>query len=222
MLNKIKNKITEYLGFDVDKLLNQGDFVTIFGGAVRDSIADLEIHDIDVLCLGESMRSCDLFLQSQDYILDIDAYKNGFSDLYKELRVVHEPHSYIKIIEGKIYKVQLIKPWVNFKSKFEGMKIHYDKLLKNVDLTCCGVSIDRKGFTEHYDHAVVHCRYQVYAVVEDALMKTNRINDRTAKLNGRGWDDINGLLPKKKRDKLELILKQESLNKKIKKIKIIA
>lgn len=113
MINKIKQNITQYLGFEVDKLLNQGDFVTIFGGAVRDSIANLDIHDVDVLCLGESMINCDLFLQTQGYILDINAYKNGFSNLYKELKVVHEPHSYIKIFEDKIHKVQLIKPWTH-------------------------------------------------------------------------------------------------------------
>jgi len=128
MLNKIKTKITEYLGFDVDELLNQGDFVTIFGGAVRDSIAEFqEIHDVDVLCLSQSMESCDKFLQSQGYILDIDAYKNGFGNLYKELRVVHEPHSYIKIIEGKIHKVQLIKPYLSFQLKrFVDITHRYD------------------------------------------------------------------------------------------------
>ena len=101
MLNKIKNRITHYLGFEVDELLNQGDFVTIFGGAVRDSIADMDINDIDVLCLWESMRKCEILLEQKGYILDISAYTKDFDKLYHGIRVVHEPRSWIKIVDGR-------------------------------------------------------------------------------------------------------------------------
>lgn len=240
MLENIKNRITDYIGFDVDKLLNAGDFVTIFGGAVRDSIADLEIHDIDVLCLWESMRKCEQLLEIEGYVFDHSAYTKDFDKVYDGIKVVHEPHSWIKIVDegfGKeIRRIQLIRPQV-FKEEedfmatslgiksplkksrgFNEMKEAYYNLLENVDLSCCGVSISSSGFKEEYENAVVHCLCHVYEEIPDALMITDRINGRKEKLNQRGWEDIHGLLSKRKREKLELTLKQLSLNKKVKKI----
>ena len=223
MIKKVKNRITEYLGFDVDKLLNAGDFVTIFGGAVRDPIADLEIHDIDVMCLWKSMRKCELLLDEMGYIYDESAYTKDFDKLYEGIRVVHEPKSWIKIVDGNIRRVQLIRPQFrkyNSKScEFTEIKDIFNKLLKNVDLSCCGVSLDKNGLKEQCLNAYAHCICEVYEEVPDALMITDRLTHRKEKLNGRGWDDIHGLCPKRKKDKLILTLKQLSLNKKIKKIK---
>ena len=51
---KIIKRISNYIGFDVNEIFGVSDQITIFGGAVRDSLAGLEIHDIDILCMNES------------------------------------------------------------------------------------------------------------------------------------------------------------------------
>jgi len=229
MVIKIKNRITEYLGFDVDDFLNTGDFVTIFGGSVRDSIADLEIHDIDVLCLSLSMRKCESYLEQQGYIFDQSAYTKDFNKLYEGINmVIYEPHSWLKIIDNKIRRVQLIKPKINKPFSKEGqhkeidlLKKTYFTLLKNVDLSCCGVSISKDGFKEECLNATAHCICQVYEEIPNALMRSDRLMSRKEKLNYRGWYDIHSMTPKNKLDKLEITIKQLSLNKKIKKINII-
>jgi hypothetical protein len=47
--DKIRVNINEYIGFDSDELFPINSLVRIFGGAVRDSISDKEIHDIDII-----------------------------------------------------------------------------------------------------------------------------------------------------------------------------
>lgn len=37
----VKLNISEYIGFDVRELFSQSDYITIYGGAVRDSIAGI-------------------------------------------------------------------------------------------------------------------------------------------------------------------------------------
>ena len=50
-LNKIiKERIDEYLEFDSSEIFLNTDYCEVFGGAVRDSIAKKDIHDIDFLC----------------------------------------------------------------------------------------------------------------------------------------------------------------------------
>ena len=51
----VKNGLSNYLGFNVDELLEDTDAV-IFGGAPRDCIANLEIHDIDIMALPKSTK----------------------------------------------------------------------------------------------------------------------------------------------------------------------
>ena len=56
MNEKIKKRLDEYLEFDSGQIFRHCDLVRIFGGAVRDILADMEIHDIDILCGSKSYQ----------------------------------------------------------------------------------------------------------------------------------------------------------------------
>jgi tRNA nucleotidyltransferase/poly(A) polymerase len=49
LTSKVANSISEYIEFDVNEIFNVADYITIYGGAVRDSLAGLEIHKKDTL-----------------------------------------------------------------------------------------------------------------------------------------------------------------------------
>ena len=69
LTDQILSSISDYVEFDAKEIFEQGDFIAIFGGAVRDSIAKKEIHDIDILCLPESAHHLREFVISKGYEL---------------------------------------------------------------------------------------------------------------------------------------------------------
>ena len=65
LTNKITERISDYIEFDVKQLFEVSDYITIYGGAVRDSIAGLEIHDVDKLCMSQSAQKLLLYLTTK-------------------------------------------------------------------------------------------------------------------------------------------------------------
>jgi len=41
LTEKVKKGISDYIGFNVQEIFDQSDYITIYGGAVRDSIAGM-------------------------------------------------------------------------------------------------------------------------------------------------------------------------------------
>src|SRR5271157_6099995 len=102
IVNRVYNRISSYLNYDIDELLlvpmdeyewpvpeslSHNDGV-VFGGAVRDSIADMEIHDVDIMALPSSCKKILEKLYTAGFkkvpyaSLDIAA-------MYNELRTKH-------------------------------------------------------------------------------------------------------------------------------------
>lgn len=192
MINNIKKRIDDYLEFDSELLFKSTDYLEIFGGAIRDSIANLKIHDIDILCMKNSA------LKASD-ILKNNGYKNvtnklstkDIQQMYKETHFVFEPWTFMN---SNLKIVQLIRPvsgnsFINFDMNYH--ETIFYKTIKNVDISCCGVSWDGIEIKEYYKDAITHCKLKIFTINENAGMYSkNRIFDRKYKLINRGWVHI--------------------------------
>lgn len=187
----IKESLSNYIGFPIDSIFDtpHNDFA-IFGGAVRDSIAKKEIHDLDILCLPNSFKHLLLFFEEEGFTkvrVDYD-----IENLYKGLRIIHEP---ITLQKGNA-KVQLIRPYVHkFNSTIKPddvtdatMMVHLYKVLMNVDLSHCGVYYMNGQVKESVKGAIEDCINGTFKIMNSAIMlNRNRLNDRVFKFEGRGW-----------------------------------
>jgi hypothetical protein len=180
MVSKIYNRINGYTGFDLNEIYNCGGIV--FGGAVRDSIADMAIHDIDIMCFGKHQHeSLGIILNENGYFSHKKLANRDLQSMYKGLHVIYEPITYIK--EDR--SIQLIRP-----SNEVYDVISKNNILGSVDMTCCAVSFDGNNLYENYPGAIDSC---LIKLVE--LINTNSMYDpisshmRREKLLRRGWHD---------------------------------
>jgi hypothetical protein len=177
--------------------------VRVFGGAIRDSIADMPIKDIDILCGPQSCRKLGTILESKGYRYlpsVLSSYEIG--QIYTIQGVINEPHTWIK--DNSM--VQLIRPVSTQtnpnklpildqvlvdKFKAQYLKEAFVELIANVDISCCGVSYDGKHLYENYPGAVLHAKSKIFSVNERAKMYIERrIVHRTGKLVERGWKEL--------------------------------
>jgi hypothetical protein len=187
--DKIRKSLNEYLEFDSDELFrSKFNIVRIFGGAIRDIIADQDINDVDILCSSKAIRYIESVLEQNDYQYMQMLNGKDLQEMYSEIHVINEPHTWIK---GKKI-VQLIRPSLGFKADGESAyRQGFNNLISNVDLSCCAVSYDGENLYEDYPNAIVHCQSKVFSVNMKAKMYSQkRVNHRKAKLEGRGWVEI--------------------------------
>jgi len=191
-LNKanVKIRLSDYLDFHVDSLFDlSGDFA-IFGGAVRDSIANRKIHDIDILCLPHGFKQLVDFFTESNFKKVRANY--DIENMYKGVRLIREPITFQK--DNCI--VQLIRPCLG---KIEknitvqqvtdsiALSVFY-KTLSHVDLSCCGVYYQNGTVYESVHNAIRDCSDEKFRVNFDALMiNSERLQSRIYKLEGRGW-----------------------------------
>jgi hypothetical protein len=202
MTQDIRNKLSEYLEFDCDQLFkNRYNLIRIFGGAIRDIIAEQPINDIDILCGSKAFRFVEFILQNNGYKFFEHLNGKDLQEMYSDVHVICEPHTWIK--GDKI--VQIIKP----SGGLDGVSNYtelFNRLLENVDLSCCGVSYDGE-LHEDFKNAIVHCKSKVFSVNKFAKMYSHkRILHRVAKLEGRGWSKIENTIEKNRDLKLNLVL----------------
>lgn len=201
LTSKVASSISEYIEFDVNEIFNASDYITIYGGAVRDSLAGLEIHDIDILCMYNSGRKLYNFLLTKGYS-KLDLYDWDALNMYKEITVINEPWT-LQNKNGKI--IQIIRPKViHFKPKETKNYLEqayvksYENLLKNVDISCCGVFLEKDKNTnnlkigESCPNAIVQCLTKSFIInIEASQYNKNRIHSRQDKLISRGWMNLN-------------------------------
>lgn len=215
MINKIKNKISEYLTFDIKKIINEDvDECYIFGGAIRDIIADMRIHDIDILCMSQSHKKLSTILEKEGYYLSESIGGLDINSMYKDIHCIFQPHNWIKIVNGEIRLVQLIRPLIKQVpcSTVFTAETGIDSLLRNVDLSCCGVFYSHNdGLKESIEFAIDDCLNKRFIVHSDHIMhQITRSIERINKLESRGWKQYHPteeIIQKRKRiKKLKRIL----------------
>lgn len=108
---KIKFRLSEYLGFDIDNFLNSADCATVFGGSIRDILADAEeIHDVDIMVLPESARILAELLKKHGFISPPNLGNVNIHSMYSDIHCIFEPWNFIKFVDGRTIVVQLIRP----------------------------------------------------------------------------------------------------------------
>ena len=105
MKSKIKQRLDDYLEFDSDELFQIGDPI-IFGGAIRDSIADLDIHDIDILAGPRTAERLGRLIENNGYRFSDNLMIKDMVNMYIGIKIISEPWTYLK--NGKI--IQVIRP----------------------------------------------------------------------------------------------------------------
>lgn len=190
--DKIKQRLTNYLGFNYDEIINEKiDYAYIFGGAIRDIIAGHKINDIDILCLPESKRKVIDVIKKNGYI-QTDLISKDTLEMYSKVRNIFEPFNYIKIIDNELRTIQLITPTTKYASNEESdiiTNFHY--ILGQVDMSNCAVHFSHFfGLRESYLGAVNHCKHHVFEIL-DTKMKTDRFELRYRKFINRGWQELN-------------------------------
>jgi hypothetical protein len=196
--NKVEQRISDYIEFDVKELFRVSDYITIYGGAVRDSIAGLEIHDIDILCMPDSAQKLRIFLNGKGYTT-LDLYDVDSLHMYKGISLISEPWTLMNK-DRKI--IQIIRPRFggpnrNGTTSEMEYQFAYYNLIKNVDISCCGVFLENLGdnikLREACDKAIVQCLSKTYIINEWAkLYNRNRTDFREWKLTARGWKPFTG------------------------------
>jgi len=191
MGNSIKPKLDEYLEFDSKLLFNSpNNLVRVFGGAIRDSIANKTINDVDILCGSKSINYINDVLSSNGYKFNEHLTPKDLSAMYSDIHVISEPHSWLK--GDKI--VQIIRPSMPSFPVENTEKEYIDnfkRLICNVDISCCGVSYDGYELYENIENAILHCLSNKFYVNESSLMYSiKRIFQRVDKLKKRGWVQI--------------------------------
>lgn len=190
--DSIKSSLDEYLEFDSSELFNSGDLIRVFGGAIRDIIADMPINDIDIICGSVSAKRLKTLLESKGYKYMESLTPKDLSSVYSDIKIICEPHTYLK--GDKI--VQLIRPRPEkftrvVKPEPNPYEVAIHELIKNVDISCCGVSYDGVDLIEDVEDAVLHCRFKMFEVNNSAKMThRDRIIHRKYKLSDRGWEEI--------------------------------
>ena len=208
--DKIRKSISDYLEFDSDELFKSKFYlVRIFGGAIRDILAEQPINDVDILCGSKALRYIESVLEQNGYQYMEMLNGKDLQEMYSEIHIINEPHTWVK---GKKI-VQLIRPSLsNWKADSSLYEEGFRDLISNVDLSCCGVSYDGENLYEDYPNAIVHCQSKVYSVNKSAKMYSERrINHRIHKLKDRGWKEIENKSDINRELKIDNVLKHESV-----------
>jgi hypothetical protein len=187
-MNKIKEKLDNYLEFDSSKLFID-KLVRVFGGAIRDIIADMPINDVDILVGAKSLKMIESILISNGYIYSDYLCGKDLNLIYTNMKVIHEPRTFIK--GNKI--VQLIRPAIKTDHRFMTYTTYekgFQELLSNVYLTCCGVSYDGSNLYENTDGGILSCLTKTFQTNLGTMYNHDRIIHRKVKLQDRGWREI--------------------------------
>lgn len=189
LTKKVANSISEYIEFDVNDIFDSSDYITM---AVRDSLAGLLIHDVDILCMANSARKLDEFLLTKGYSR-LDLYDWDAINMYKDITVIEEPWT-LQNKNGKI--IQIIRPrfeWSKTIPLEDSYLKSYKNLIKNVDISCCGVFLEKEPpfcelkIGESCKNAIINCLTKTFEINEwGQLYNENRIHKRIDKLKSRG------------------------------------
>jgi hypothetical protein len=178
--SKVKQNLDNYLKFIDCVSLIRDTSSLIFGGAVRDAIANFQIHDVDIVVLPEAGRKISSTLEKIGFKI-FRKYNMDIATLYSN-SIINEPITWYK---ENIF-VQLIRPRganCNIKT--------LETLVEQVDISCCGVSFSPAWalpLKEHIDGAIDDCLFHRFRIIKNStLYNEERILQRCAKLESRSW-----------------------------------
>ena len=137
MIQKINDRLSEYLEFD-NSILFFDPLIRIFGGAIRDSIADEKINDVDILCGAQSIRRLESILEQNGYHRFEKLTSVDITNLYSTIHVISEPHTWIKgtkVVQLIRPRLQVVREKRENESEQQNYTDNFKELIENVDLS---------------------------------------------------------------------------------------
>jgi hypothetical protein len=212
MIQKINDRLNEYLEFD-NSILFFDPLIRIFGGAIRDSIADEKINDVDILCGAQSIRRLESILEQNGYHRFEKLTSVDITNLYSTIHVISEPHTWIKgtkVVQLIRPRLQVVREKRENESEQQNYTDNFKELIENVDLSCCGVSWSKGILFENCESAILHCLNKQYNVNQGARMYSyERATHRRAKLESRGWEEVSKNRVQRRDLKIDFILQNK-------------
>jgi len=193
---RIELKLSEYVGFDIKEIINERiDMTHVFGGAVRDILAEKKIHDVDILCMFESMRKIIPILEKNGYMIHSSLSCADIQSMYSTIHVIIEPKTFIKVVDGEIRIIQLIRPGNtkldqrrNYRIEDKSNAIrNFHYILGQVDMSNCAVHYSYEYNLKESVHGAVNDCLSGHFDVLETEMKTDRFHSRKEKFISRGW-----------------------------------
>jgi hypothetical protein len=143
-----------------------------------------------------------------DWFEQVFKMENSYLNRHELLELVKEKYpigSKIKFM-SEIFKIvnhDLIKVYDEENIWYGVIKLRVDKkkdelenkminnllyILKQVDLSCCGVYYHNNEFSESIDGSLYDCLKKEYSIIpENSMYQNNRIMSRYVKMQDRGW-----------------------------------
>lgn len=192
----IKRELDDYIEFDSVLLFEPTDYLVVFGGAIRDIIADKsnrQITDIDILCLSESRDKCIDVVVSNGY-KRMDLQRPELHEMYKDVHHIFEPLTFLK--GDKI--IQFITPSViemprpyHERNLRIAMAQSFFYLLSNVDLMTSGVFYDGYHVYESIKGSIGYIVNKLsIRIPTNRMYGEKRITHRIYKLENKGFKEI--------------------------------
>jgi hypothetical protein len=188
IIDRVNNLVDPFF-----QLLKTRD-IYLFGGFVRDAVAGLPYHDIDVVTLPETLR----YVESNTHRLGINKFEyyehiggkyiDTFTNLKKKVFTLYQGMTTDK--GGKVFDVDFICSQI-------GMTEHPKNVVvwagQQVDIRCCGLLYDAptQRVIELIPGAYDDATSRKIKVLPDAGMyNEEKTKGRVNKLLGRGWSSV--------------------------------
>lgn len=194
--DKVKKGLDKYLEFDTDIIWKNTDYCEVYGGATRDIISNNKINDIDFMVLSNSQQKLMKILEINGYVKMDNLTSKNIHEMYKDIKCIFEPITYLKGLKV----VQLIRP--SSYSKINGslnkgvfytMSNRFFELIREVDMSCSGVSFNGL-LRENCEDAILHCLSKVYKINENAeLLNPERLYERKEKIINKGFEEYSSM-----------------------------
>jgi hypothetical protein len=182
----VKKELSKYLEFNIEQIYEHPDidYAYIYGGSIRDILVEDNINDIDILCLSRSAKKLSQILIKNGYELNEDITNRYNEHMYKDIKIIHQPLTYIK--NGKI--VQIIRPAIKMNN--DSISLFF-KILTNIDMSSSGLYYDGFRVKESCNDALFNVvKKEFISFKEASMFNTDRFLSRKYKLEEKGWKEI--------------------------------
>lgn len=198
-IDKVEKGINNYLKenkaiFTIQELLGNTDGF-VYGGAVRDSLAELPIQDIDIICYSRTRNHLITFLETHNFEIESN---QELDELYHGIKLFHFPllftngSAYIHIIQlNPDHKLTNV---YRFGDNVVEYRKSQERVIANVDIDICGVYYNPyTGVVEVVPGAIINILKKQFISMPDNIMHLpGRAEQRIKKLEDRGFKNITG------------------------------
>jgi hypothetical protein len=199
--SKVKSRLSDYLGIEINNLLNIGS-ATVFGGAIVSALINSDINDIDLLIMPYEGDKTSSFLKKHGYTDIYFSYKDRFE--YQHFKIQppvtfeNKEGSKIQLIkrddfnyeESSLKEVCTVTDWNGVESKkLKFVKDVISEFISQVDISICGMGLNREqGLFESIPSIYFQIANREFSTYPNNKMySTKQIGGRIQKYINKGF-----------------------------------